>query len=49
VCVAACGAAKAPAIRDALTARSTTPAGWLLREAHEPLVLLDADAASLLS
>lgn len=49
VCVAAFGAAKAPAIRDVLSATSTTPAGVLLHEAHEPLVLLDAAAASLVA
>lgn len=49
VCVAAFGTAKAPAIRDALTPSSTTPAGALLRRARAPLVLLDADAASLVA
>lgn len=47
VCLAAFGAAKAAAVRDAFDAASTTPAGVLLRRADDPLVLLDADAASL--
>lgn len=49
VCVAAFGSAKAPAVRDALAATSTTPAGVLLQRAHDPLVLLDAEAASLVA
>lgn len=49
MCLAAFGAAKAAALRDAFDAASTTPAGVMLRCAAEPLVLLDADAASLLA
>lgn len=49
VCLAAFGAGKAPALRDALSTTSTTPAGALLRQAREPLVLLDAGAASLVA
>lgn len=49
VCLAAFGSGKAPAVRDALAITATTPAGVLLRHAHEPLVLLDAEAASLVA
>jgi 6-phosphogluconolactonase len=49
VCVAAFGAGKAPAVRDAFDQTSTTPAALLLRRAEDPLVLLDADAASLVA